>query len=417
MQEQREKEPIINNSTENRSEEKKKQDGKTRIKEEIKNQTDSVKEAYEYAKDDITQEAEIGGKKFLFTDSYYGKKILAFVEDERKWKVRAFHYSGSDSQWKAFPGTVGNKNLKGEHYVQSGKLHKDVYKKLNNIPIYRGGLGVEPKHFLPKKPTETFGGRFWEEFEFEEKEQELQKGDWKNFQEYCKKTFRSYEILNNSSKGLLSPEGDFYDMIENTSIEEIKNIKDAINEACRDDEVKKTLKEKSLYELGKNENPEIRSLVEKYKNNTTSYIEKKFQKPLPEDMMPDFSSEPHDCYTKEGISYGEDIHIEEYKIKNEEGDELIFAMAYDDLGRVYIDNIYDPRVGISSYGTMNEIVNMGYLIYKPEDYSDQACGILEKYKILSIPNKERYHDINQLWRDNVPVIKEFKEKLEREEKI
>ena len=91
-----------------------------------------------------------------------------------------------------------------------------------------------------------------------------------------------------------------------------------------------------------------------------------------------------------------------------EGDELIFAMAYDDKGRVYIDNIYDPRVSISDYGIPSEIVQMGHLVYKPEDYRQQTYAIPEKY--LNEKGSHNYIDITALW-DNIPVIKNFKQEL------
>jgi len=410
---------IFNSSNEEKKgdESEKKKDGKEKIEETIEDQPESVKEAYEAAKDDIAKEEKIEDKTFLFTNSYYHNKILAFVEEEGKWKTRAFHYSGSDSQWKAFPGMSDGKNLKGNHYVQSCKLHKDVYKELNEIPVHRG-LGLTVESFVPKEPKESFEGRYWEEFEFKEKERELKKEEWREFQKEAQEIFEDYEMLNHRSKGLLSPEGVLYEEVESAADEEKINIKDAIDQACEDNKAKDMLEEKSLHELEESsDNSTIDNLMEKYKDNVTSYIERKFQKSLPEDMMPDFSSEPIDSYTKEGSLHEDNIYIEEYKVENEEGDELVFAMAYGEGGRVYIDNIYDPRVGVSSYGTMNEIVNMGYLIYKPEDYIDQTCGIKRYYKISSASDKERYCDINLLWKENIPVIKEFKENLEREGKI
>ena len=83
-------------------------------------------------------------------------------------------------------------------------------------------------------------------------------------------------------------------------------------------------------------------------------------------------------------------------------------MAYDSKGRVYIDNIYDPRVSASDYGTVEKITQMGHLVYKPEDYASQvAYGVPEKYIKESDSD---YIEINSLW-ENIPVIKKFKEEL------
>jgi hypothetical protein len=85
-------------------------------------------------------------------------------------------------------------------------------------------------------------------------------------------------------------------------------------------------------------------------------------------------------------------------------------MAYDDKGRVYIDNIYDPRVEIGDYGIPSEIVQMGHLVYKPEDYRQQTYAIPEKY--LNDKTSHKYIDISALW-ENIPVIKKFKEELKK----
>ena len=140
-----------------------------------------------------------------------------------------------------------------------------------------------------------------------------------------------------------------------------------------------------------------------YNKNVGQYLERSFKTELPKGMSPDFSiGNRISTYNK-----GTYITVEEYKAKSPEGDELIFAMARDKRGHVYIDNIYDPRVGITDYGTQNEIANMGYMVYKPIDYTSQVFGIPFKYK--KNPNS-KYTDINNLWQ-TIPVIKRYKEEL------
>ena len=166
--------------------------------------------------------------------------------------------------------------------------------------------------------------------------------------------------------------------------------------------------------------PEITKLKQVYWNNIGKYFERLFASiNMPKDMMPDFSiSNRVDSYTKKDTSRDDDdfkydIHVEEYKVKSPEGDELVFAMAYDDGGRVYIDNVYDPRVGMSDYGTMNEITQMGILVYKPEDYPFQVSGIPQKYlKTVKRKGHGDRIDMNALWR-TIPVIKKYKEELIR----
>jgi len=62
-------------------------------------------------------------------------------------------------------------------------------------------------------------------------------------------------------------------------------------------------------------------------------------------------------------------------------DHLRFAMARDSKNRVYINDIYDPNVGIDSYGTPKKKTYFGMLVYKPEDYTDQTFFVPNKYKV------------------------------------
>jgi hypothetical protein len=78
---------------------------------------------------------------------------------------------------------------------------------------------------------------------------------------------------------------------------------------------------------------------------------------------------------------------------------------------VYIDNIYDPRVGMNDYGIPEKITQMGHLVYKPEDYESQVrLGVPEKY--LGKRTAGGYVDISALW-EKIPVIKNFKEELKK----
>jgi len=107
-------------------------------------------------------------------------------------------------------------------------------------------------------------------------------------------------------------------------------------------------------------------------------------------FIPDFNQDPVKKYIK---TDGQNkIKIEVFENKSPEGDTLYWEMATDDKGRTYIDNIYDPTVGIDSYGTPNKKTNMGMLIYKPEDYNEQVAFVPKKYT----ENLEDYVDISRL---------------------
>jgi hypothetical protein len=243
------------------------------------------------------------------------------------------------------------------HYVQSGKLHKEMYKEINKLPQSqeRGDYGK----ILP----DLAANKYVDECEMQEEYKQLQKHSWRKFQEQCQKNYK------------------FYMSGHARLVNKVKTK----NEQKQKEQVKKEEQQK----------------VEDIFINTE----------FPEDMIPEFSEEKrYDAYNKEdlGPERGNDIHIEEYKVGNEEGDELVYAMAYDDKGRVYIDNIYDPRVGMNDYGTLKEVVQMGHLVYKPEDYIRQATCVPEKYK-KEVDNK--YVDISSLW-ENLTIVKKFKETLE-----
>src|SRR5690606_545488 len=104
------------------------------------------------------------------------------------------------------------------------------------------------------------------------------------------------------------------------------------------------------------------------------------------------------------------VWIEEFEVTNDQGEVLRWAMAEDTKGRVYIDNIYNPQVGINDYGVPAEITNMGLLVYKPEDYAQQTLGLTSKYTSASTLN---YVDIHKFWSENFEPIKLYKQELER----
>jgi len=166
-------------------------------------------------------------------------------------------------------------------------------------------------------------------------------------------------------------------------------------------------------------------LAQKYDECVTSYLEKVFfgkeskEMPYPQEkmlkipagMMPNFSiSKRIDSYEKKDLQgEGNPITIEEYEVKSPEGDRIIFAMAQDKKGRVYIDNVYSPEVGMSSYGTPAKICQMGILVYKPEDYNKQVFGIS---KYTKEADSYKYTDISNFFA-NIDIIKKYKEELNR----
>jgi hypothetical protein len=157
---------------------------------------------------------------------------------------------------------------------------------------------------------------------------------------------------------------------------------------------------------------EQKIFAEVFKQQVGKILERKFSETLPRDLCPYFNRAAIDGYAKKDGN--ETIYVEEYKVTSPEGDELIFAMAHDTLGRTYIDNIYDPRVGMDSYGTLRKKCNMGHLVYKPDDYKEQTFGIPEKY--IKDTGSAHYYDISALWLLSEPVRK-YRESLERRSRL
>lgn len=404
----------------------------------IKDQPESVQKIFQEDKDKFKTFATINGKDFIFTDigGNDENRILALVRDENnsnKWKTRLFRISGSDNQWKSYPGKRENGDImKGSeddplhHYVQSAKLDKEMYKIISTITTVENttlkGSSAKKNYglYIPQKSYKE-PSIFLNEFEFKENQLELKNKEWDNYQKYSQKFFRQFMSLKDSSINI-NPNKNNYDFIKRNSesLLKIKNgpqdffkkMANAFDELYQQKEVKKLIENNQDYKIdlsnlnNLNTSDSFKKFAKKYQEGLGEFFEWGFSScfvgGIPESLIPNFSKNKIvDSYQKG------DINIEEYEVKSPEGDDLIFAMAHDKKGRVYIDNIYDPRVGMNDYGVPNQICQMGHLVYKPEDYDSQVFGIPEKYKK---PGHGNYVDISALW-ENIPIIKNFKEEL------
>ena len=375
----------------------------------------------------------IQGKNFMFTEAN-SDKVLALVQDQKnpnKFKTRVFRFSGSDHQWKAYPGKRADEtgSMKGEedhplhHYVQSAKLHKDIYKIINTLPQKYVSYSASKYIPIAKGKENNFTGRYADELEFKENYLTLENLEWRAFQKYCQEFYKIYDRFVGSAEAShnFSLDGGLYKWtVKLQSIPEFREIKkfiEYVNERYthrNKPEFKESIKDTNLYALNASDNVMQKKLTEVYDENISSYIERGFKEVFPSSMLPDFSLKNRtDSYEKPGLSQRstQGIKIEEYTVKSPDGDVLVFAMAYDQKGRVYIDNIYDPRVGMNDYGTLNKICQMGHLVYKPEDYEEQAdFGFPQKY--INPKNNGAYTDVSKLW-ENLAPIKKFKEELIR----
>lgn len=297
--------------------------------------------------------------------------------------------------------------MKGEedntlhHYVQSAKLDKDMHVLLSQLPDGFISYGENYSQYIPHKE------RYREEFEFKEDYLELKDPQWEKYQKWTQAVYKIYMTYNKSNIDLnldksfymfakrnaeLAPSGEIKECFEGVA-EALENYKGRLS-----GEVNLNSEEYQKEES-------FRIFVGKYKENVSKLLDILIKCPCPKDMIPDFSkSNMVDAYVKE------DIMIEEYEVKSQKGDNLIFAMAYDKEGRVYIDNIYDPRAGMNDYGVYDKICQMGYLVYKPEDYQDNTFGIPDEYKHEAGGYVNDYVDINDYF-GKIPIIKKYREEL------
>ena len=394
-----------------------------KIKQEIENnlkiQPMSIQENWKDIKNILYKTQTIHNNNFIFT-KINGEFVLSLVQDKnnpKKWKSRIFRFSGSDNQWKFLPGyrEDGHHFMKGDesnpnhHYVQSAKLDSELILAIQS-------LESDTKENFLENNLPVKNGKYNEELkEFKEEYVEFKNESWKYNQDINKFIFNFYNKANNEKLKINSIKNVIELFIKtpkekfpwlNTS--QIENIKsESQNLLNIFSELEKENKNMSFEDLKKDKSKN--DITKKYNKSVGTIIKILFQKPLPIDMTPKFNkSEIIKKYEKK--CYGEKIKIEEYKVKNKNGDELIFAMAKDFKNRVYIDNIYDPNVGMNDYGIQSKIANMGYLVYKPEDYEFQCASILPEYKEKA---DYPYIDISKLWMENVPVIKDYIEELKK----
>ncbi|KUK50176.1 MAG: hypothetical protein XD75_0028 [Parcubacteria bacterium 33_209] len=390
-----------------------------RIEANLDDQPESVQKIYQERKNEFKTFAKIKGVDFLFCDKS-SDEILSLVRDnenKEKWKTRVFRFSKSDNQWKVLPGMRddGYHFMKGEednplhHYVQSAKLHKDMYKVISSLP--ESSVRNNNEECVPVEK-----GRFNNELELKEKYLELKNEKWRNYQNGAQSFFGAFNFFNNSKKQL-GLESEWYKICKKTgkSNKHYKKIAESVeflfNNSLAEKEINDINEKRpgfffDLSRFSKDDYPEhYKEFLNKYQEAVGELFEWGFSYPIPETMIPDFSENKIiDSYKKGKIS------IEEYEVKSPEGDHLVFAMAHDEKGRVYIDNIYDPSIKMNDYGIPSEICQMGHLVYKPEDYDSQVFGIPEKYQKPT--SSYQYVDISALW-ENISIVKNFKEELAR----
>lgn len=361
---------------------------------------------------------EIDNKKWFFTANIKGK-VMALVNSDENPDVfypRFFRISTSDHQFKAFPAFRDNDGVvaKGDekdtmhHYVQSAKLDSRIMLALQELAIDNDANKAEILiNYIPVVPISRLDNtveKNLEDFKFSEEQVVFKNKEWQEIKEIERKLYFLYFHLNS-----------------NIDYDYVKNFHNSVSSGANYFGINGEKLNKALHEISnKNDKwtmADIRDSSDSNLKNYYSEISEMSQKiteaifnsqRLEKKMMesgfvPNFKQKAIDKYIKtDGKSK---INIEVFKNKSPEGDVLCWEIATDDKGRVYVDNIYDPSVGIDSYGTVKKKTNMGMLVYKPEDYIKQSLSIPEKYK------KESggvYVDISKLLEESI-VIKKYKE--------
>jgi hypothetical protein len=90
-------------------------------------------------------------------------------------------------------------------------------------------------------------------------------------------------------------------------------------------------------------------------------------------FVPDFTAAPRETRRREHTLLGE-ITVEDYDATIN-GQPLVWSMATDRQGRVWIDNIHFADSPTSSYGTYAKVFDGGLLTNKPLEYRSQLNGV------------------------------------------
>lgn len=368
---------------------------------------------------------KIDGKIWLFSDARQDQVLALVNSDEHPeiFRPRFFRVSNSDHQYKVHPGSRENKSelMKGRessynhHYVQSNKLHPDLLNILETLPKSKAE-NINMLLFLPQIISHNpYKVSHPEDFTFSEKQIDIKDKDWVMFKRLMMENYDIYSDIITSVDHNVDQLYELVKKIKDSTLKKMEII----------DEQDFILLEQSYQNLSLEDktrtfrylkNSKTSSTVEKsFVDNIGTLFSNTIEKMMTFDgkldvvmekthFVPDFSQPPVRSYQ---LSDSE-IFIEEYDQISSNGDHLRWAMARDKKGRVFINNIYDPTVGIDDYGTPQQKANFGLLVYKTEDYPVQTMFIKSKY-VRDPPGD--YYDISLLMERQYPIRK-YKQALE-----
>lgn len=360
----------------------------------------------------LVKTVKIDNKIWSFTSDFDGL-VMALVNSDEQPEIfhpRFFRKSHSDHQFKAVPGfrhdgayLKGQENDQHHHYVQSGKLNHNVTLILETLPQNNSDQNYDIlSEYMPVMPDikQNIPGKNLEDLMFSENQAEIKNEDWEKIQTTLRYYLQVYEFLNHHTEKKSGQ--DIYNLL-------VKNSKYFGIDTQKMVDAMKAIPNKNnkwtMADIYSSQDPALINFKDELTEVAYKSVESLFQNPQIDSIMttsgfvPNFDK-PTLTYTKSD-QRGSQIQIEAFTVTSPQGDVLCWEMAQDKFGRIYVDNIYDPNVGIDSYGTPKKKTNFGMLIYKPEDYPSQVTFVPNKYK-KSIQNS-RYIDISALTELSLPV--------------
>ena len=403
------------------------------IEQNLDRQPESVQKMWPDMKDKFFCAVEIDGKTFLFTKrteqiigQYRATVIGGLVSDEQDgsiFKPRFWRYSGSDHQWKAFPGLradgrflKGNEKDKMHHYVQSGKLHWQFNQEIEKIPNDESHEKITIFNYLPK-----IGELSEKDIEFSEEQTEIKSSIFKEYIQGIPITLlRQFEFLNGIP--LSRDEESFLRqvriLIENTNnggniilISDLKPLDKAIEYFKNKTKVEK-LDPKDDHSLLIDY-----LLTSVYRQSVSRYFE---------DYVAQYEHHPFFKKTEEPLPIarlvrafyrgekGNEASVYQFDSKTPDGDYFIYEMSRDSKGTLSFENFFDPSVGIDSYGTPKKKINMGLLICKNTEYDIQTVIIPDRYKKEGDSgNAYSYVGIDLYWKHLFGIYRKFELFLEQ----
>lgn len=361
------------------------------IKRNINNQPENIRDLFSNNEAEILKSIyktiELDGKTYAFSYNISGT-VYSLVKENgsNEYKMVFFRLSDSDNQFKSLPSyrKDGRHFSKGEednprhHYVQAAKINPKIYDIISNSPANSDISNPNIVNITKYIPVEE--GRYQDLVDFKENFYEFRNQESKialeQAEKIYKKGFEDLHRLRARSLGrqITKIQSELTTEQKNTINSILGNSKDG--QRVRDILNDQTLTLDRLFAVLKNFPDRYPAGVREIADIVKSVIYKKSEKFAEETKLPfepTFTEQPIKTYKKGSIS------IEEYLTITPEGDEIIFAMALDANGRVYVDNVYSRNARITKYGTYDPIVNVGLMVYKPEDYEVQTLGIDPKY--------------------------------------